>query len=86
MPTKIEKDSISGHMTTGHEWDGLKELNQPLPKWWIYILYATIVWSAVYFVLYPSWPWFNMSRDNQDGDARQSGWESRCGVGGVGRA
>ena len=59
MPTKIEKDSISGHMTTGHEWDGLKELNQPLPKWWIYILYATIVWSAAYFVLYPSVPWFN---------------------------
>ena len=59
MPTKIEKDSISGHMTTGHEWDGLKELNQPLPKWWVYILYATMVWSAVYFVLYPSVPWFN---------------------------
>ncbi len=59
MPTKIEKDSISGHMTTGHEWDGLKELNQPLPKWWIYILYATMVWSAAYFVLYPSVPWFN---------------------------
>ncbi len=58
MPTKIEKDSISGHMTTGHEWDGLKELNQPLPKWWVYILYATIVWSLAYFVLYPAIPWF----------------------------
>lgn len=56
MPTKIEKDSVSGHMTTGHEWDGLKELNQPLPKWWIYILYATIAWAVVWFVLYPSWP------------------------------
>jgi cytochrome c oxidase cbb3-type subunit 3 len=43
-------------MTTGHEWDGLKELNQPLPKWWIYILYATMIWSAAYFVLYPSIP------------------------------
>ncbi len=59
MPTKIEKDAISGHMTTGHEWDGLKELNQPLPKWWLYIFYATIVWSLGYFVLYPSVPWFN---------------------------
>lgn len=59
MPTKIEKDSVTGHMTTGHEWDGLKELNQPLPKWWIYILYATILWSAVYFVLYPSIPGIN---------------------------
>jgi cytochrome c oxidase cbb3-type subunit 3 len=57
VPTKVEKDSVTGHMTTGHEWDGLKELNQPLPKWWLYVMYATIVWSAVYFVLYPSWPW-----------------------------
>ena len=58
MPTKIEKDSVTGHMTTGQEWDGLKELNQPLPKWWIYILFATIAFSAVYFVLYPSIPYF----------------------------
>lgn len=56
MPTKIEKDSVSGQMTTGHEWDGLKELNRPLPKWWIYILYGTIVFAAGQFVLYPSWP------------------------------
>jgi len=56
MPTKIEKDSISGQMTTGHEWDGLKELNRPLPKWWLYILYATIAWALVWFVLYPSIP------------------------------
>ncbi len=56
MPTKIEKDSVTGQMTTGHEWDGLKELNRPLPKWWIYIFYATIVWALVWFVLYPSIP------------------------------
>ncbi len=56
MPTKIEKDSVSGQMTTGHEWDGLKELNRPLPKWWLYILYATIAWALVWFVLYPSIP------------------------------
>jgi cytochrome c oxidase cbb3-type subunit 3 len=56
MPTKIEKDAVTGHMTTGHEWDGLKELNQPLPKWWVYILFATIAWAVVWFVLYPSWP------------------------------
>ena len=46
MPTKIEKDIVTGRDTTGHEWDGLKELNTPLPKWWVYVLYATIVWSA----------------------------------------
>jgi cytochrome c oxidase cbb3-type subunit 3 len=56
MPTKIEKDEVSGTETTGHEWDGIKELNTPLPKWWIYTFYATIAWAVVYFVLYPSWP------------------------------
>lgn len=56
MPTKIEKDSLSGRETTGHEWDGLKELNTPLPRWWVYVLYATIIWSAVWFLLYPSVP------------------------------
>ncbi len=56
MPTKIEKDIVTGTDTTGHEWDGLKELNTPLPKWWVYVLYATIVWAAVWFVLYPSVP------------------------------
>lgn len=56
MPTKIEKDALSGRETTGHEWDGLKELNNPLPKWWVYVLFATIAWAVVWFVLYPSWP------------------------------
>jgi len=56
VPTKIEKDVVTGTNTTGHEWDGLKELNTPLPKWWLYVLYATIAWAAVWFVLYPSVP------------------------------
>lgn len=51
-----EVDHISGVETTGHEWDGLKELNNPLPKWWLYIFYACIVWAVIYWVLYPSWP------------------------------
>lgn len=59
MPTKIEKDSVSGVDTTGHEWDGVKELNTPLPSWWVYTFYATIVFAVVYCVLYPSLPWFN---------------------------
>lgn len=57
MPTKIEKDAVTGRDTTGHEWDGIKELNNPLPKWWLYVLYATIVWAAVWVVLYPSIPY-----------------------------
>jgi cytochrome c oxidase cbb3-type subunit 3 len=59
MPTKIEKDAVTGQETTGHEWDGIKELNNPLPRWWLYVLYATIAWSLVYYVLYPSWPLIN---------------------------
>jgi cytochrome c oxidase cbb3-type subunit III len=59
VPTKIEKDVVTGQETTAHEWDGLRELNTPLPKWWIYVLYATIAWAAVWFVLYPSVPWVN---------------------------
>ncbi|MBS0644349.1 MAG: cytochrome-c oxidase, cbb3-type subunit III [Acetobacteraceae bacterium] len=54
MPTKIEKDSVTGRETTGHEWDGLKELNTPLPKWWLYVFYLTIATSVLQFVLYPS--------------------------------
>ncbi len=59
MPTKVEKDSITGTETTGHEWDGIKELNTPLPRWWLYILYATIAYSLVYYVLYPTIPGFD---------------------------
>ena len=51
-----ELDVVSGQSTTGHEWDGIKELNTPLPRWWLNILYATIVWSIGYWVVYPSWP------------------------------
>jgi cytochrome c oxidase cbb3-type subunit 3 len=49
-------DEHSGVSTTGHDWDGLKELNNPLPKWWLYIFYACIVWAVGYWVLYPAWP------------------------------
>jgi len=56
MPTKIEKDSVSGQMTTGHEWDGIKELNTPMPRWWLYTFYACIAFSAVWVVLYPALP------------------------------
>lgn len=49
-------DQVTGYQTTGHEWDGIEELNRPLPKWWLYSFYACVLWSLVYFVLYPSWP------------------------------
>jgi cytochrome c oxidase cbb3-type subunit 3 len=57
VPTKIEKDAVSGQDTTGHVWDGIKELNTPLPKWWLYVMFATIIWAFGMFVLYPSFPY-----------------------------
>ncbi len=55
-----EVDAVTGVETTGHVWDGdLKELNKPLPKWWLYVLYACILWSIGYWVLYPAWPMVN---------------------------
>lgn len=53
---KPQVDSVTGIATTGHEWDGLTELNQPLPRWWLWIFYATIVFSIGYWVVYPAWP------------------------------
>ncbi|MCR6630974.1 MAG: cytochrome-c oxidase, cbb3-type subunit III [Magnetospirillum sp.] len=52
----MEKDSVSGQYTTGHEWDGIKELNTPLPKWWVYVFWATVIWSIAYWVAMPTWP------------------------------
>jgi cytochrome c oxidase cbb3-type subunit 3 len=42
--------------TTGHEWDGIEELNKPLPRWWLYVFYITIVWAIGYWLLMPAWP------------------------------
>lgn len=42
--------------TTGHSWDGIEEYNNPLPKWWVYIFYACIVWGIGYTIAYPAWP------------------------------
>ncbi len=49
-------DQVSGKTTTGHAWDGIKELNTPLPRWWVYTFYLTIIWSIGYWVVYPAWP------------------------------
>lgn len=49
-------DEVSGVETTGHEWDGIRELNNPMPRWWVYTFYATIVWAIGYTVFYPAWP------------------------------
>ncbi len=54
-----EVDALSGTETTGHEWDGIKELNTPLPRWWVGIFIATIVWAIGYWIVMPAWPLLN---------------------------
>lgn len=56
MAENKEIDDVTGVETTGHEWDGIKELNKPLPKWWLWTFYATILWSFGYWIAYPAWP------------------------------
>ena len=51
-----QHDPVTGTETTGHDWDGITELNTPLPRWWLWTLYATIVWGVGYTIAYPAWP------------------------------
>jgi cytochrome c oxidase cbb3-type subunit 3 len=53
---KRDIDAVTGVETTGHEWDGIKELNKPLPRWWVWTFYATILWAIGYWIAYPAWP------------------------------
>lgn len=52
-------DEVTGTETTGHEWDGIRELNTPLPRWWLWTFYATILWGVAYTIAYPAWPLIN---------------------------
>ena len=54
-----ERDKHSGVETTGHEWDGIKELDNPLPRWWLIVWYICIAVAIVYWVLFPAWPTLN---------------------------
>lgn len=64
-------DEATGTSTVGHEWDGIEELDTPMPRWWLWSLYATIVWGIVYVILYPAWPMVNSAT------AGVLGWTSR---------
>ena len=65
----VEKDEFTGTNTTGHEWDGIKELDTPMPRWWLWTFYACIAWAVGYWVVYPSWP---MLSDHWKGTSQQT--------------
>ena len=54
--SKRELDEATGVETTAHEWDGIRELDNPLPRWWLWVWWASIAVAAVYWVLMPAWP------------------------------
>ena len=74
MSDKHETDSVTGTSTTGHSWDGISELNTPLPRWWLWMFYITIVWAVGYWVVYPSWPLLTSYSQGM------LGWQSRDAI------
>ncbi len=66
-----EIDALTGTETTGHEWDGIRELDTPMPRWWLWTFYATVVFALIYGIFYPAMP--------LPGGATQGklGWNSR---------
>jgi cytochrome c oxidase cbb3-type subunit 3 len=64
-------DPSTGTQTVGHEWDGIEELDTPMPRWWLWTFYASIVFAVGYVVAYPAIPFLN---DNSKG---MFGWSSR---------
>jgi cytochrome c oxidase cbb3-type subunit 3 len=71
---KRDIDQVTGVETTGHEWDGIRELNNPLPRWWLWTFYLTIIWSIGYWIVYPSWPLLTNYTQGA------LGWNSRTAV------
>lgn len=69
-PEKLKGDPE----TTGHSWDGIEEFNNPLPKWWVWVFYVTIIWGVIYTILYPAWPLLNSTTPGL------LGWSSRANV------
>jgi cytochrome c oxidase cbb3-type subunit 3 len=57
--SEVIKDELTGKNTTGHEWDGIRELDNPMPRWWLMVLYASIVYAVIYWILYPAIPFLH---------------------------
>jgi cytochrome c oxidase cbb3-type subunit 3 len=81
---KLQSQTVQ---TTGHAWDGdLQEYNNPLPAWWVYTFYATVVFALVYWTIYPSWPfgkgWIGgvsqITYVNSEGETKTHSWNTRA--------
>jgi cytochrome c oxidase cbb3-type subunit 3 len=81
---KLQSQTVQ---TTGHAWDGdLQEYNNPLPVWWVYTFYVTVVFAIVYWAIYPSWPfgkgWIgglsSVTYVNSDGETKTHSWNTRA--------
>ena len=81
---KLQSQTVQ---TTGHAWDGdLQEYNNPLPVWWVYTFYVTVVFALVYWTIYPSWPfgkgWIgglsNITYVNSAGETKTHSWNTRA--------
>ncbi|MBX7532417.1 cytochrome-c oxidase, cbb3-type subunit III [Qipengyuania sp. 1XM1-15A] len=64
-------DEPTGTETVGHEWDGIEELDTPLPRWWLWTFYLTIIFAIGYVIAYPAWPMIDRAT------AGVLGWSSR---------
>ena len=69
--TNQRVDEPTGTAFVGHEWDGIEELDTPMPRWWVWTFYACIIWGIVYVVLYPAWPMVTKATEGT------LGWTSR---------
>ncbi|MGD8557138.1 MAG: cytochrome-c oxidase, cbb3-type subunit III [Chromatiales bacterium] len=87
MSDKTQEQQNNAVQTTGHAWDGdLQEFNNPLPRWWIWTFYATIVFSLIYWVIFPTWPYANtytkgigntITFENEQGEEVTTHWNTR---------
>ncbi|BAV63586.1 cytochrome-c oxidase, cbb3-type subunit III [Sphingobium cloacae] len=64
-------DAATGTEMKGHEWDGIRELDTPLPRWWLWTFYATILFAVGYTIAYPAWPMIDRATQGM------LGWSSR---------
>lgn len=88
MSENTQQQQSGAVQTTGHAWDGdLQEFNNPLPRWWIWTFYATIVFSLVYWVIFPTWPYANtytkgvgntITYKNDQGEDVTTHWNTRA--------